>query len=72
MIARLKFWAAALGAVVIALATSWFAGRKAAGTAVKVKRLEDAVDAHEVRNEVENRIARERDARQRLRDDWSR
>jgi hypothetical protein len=30
----------------------------------------ETIEAHEVRNEVENRIARERDARERLRDDW--
>jgi divalent metal cation (Fe/Co/Zn/Cd) transporter len=72
MIARLKLWAVAAGLVIAALATSWLGGRKAAQTDIKVKGLEDAVDAHEVRNEVENRVARERDARQRLRDDWSR
>lgn len=36
------------------------------------KELENALERHEIRNEVENRITGERDARERLRDDWSR
>ena len=34
--------------------------------------MERALERHDARNEVENRIAADRDARERLRDDWSR
>ena len=36
----------------------------------KLQDAKETIKAHEVRNEVENRIARERDARERLRSDW--
>lgn len=49
----------------------WFSGRKSAKNDAKVKDLEDAVEGHEVRNEVENRIASEHDAARRLRERWS-
>lgn len=71
MIARLKLWAAAIGLVIAALAASWFGGRKAGKTDAKLEEAEDAIQGHVLRNEVENRIARERDARERLRSDWS-
>jgi hypothetical protein len=71
ILARLKLWAAAAGVVLVALAASWFGGRKAGQTDAKLKETEDALDGHVTRNEVENRVARERDARERLRDHWS-
>lgn len=39
--ARLKLWAAAIGVVIAALATSWFAGRKSAQADIKAQELED-------------------------------
>lgn len=60
-----------LGLVFTLLAASWFGGRKSAKTAIKLKEAEDVVKGHVLRNEVENRIARERDVRERLRKDWS-
>lgn len=71
MIARLKLWAAAIGLVVAALAASWLGGRKAGKTAAKLEETEDVVDGYVLRNEVENRVAREPDAASRLRQDWS-
>jgi hypothetical protein len=72
MFARLKLWAAAAGVVIAALAASWLGGRKAGRADSKIEGLNDEVKGHELRNEVENRVALERDARQRLRDDWQR
>jgi len=69
--ARLKLWAVAIGLFVTALAASWFGGRKAGKTDAKLEEAEDAVEGYALRNEVENRVARERDARERLRSDWS-
>jgi hypothetical protein len=70
-------WRALLGVFsnlllsVTALAASWFGGRKSAQTDAKLEEAEDAIQGHVLRNEVENRIARDRDAKQRLRDKWS-
>ena len=72
MIARLKLWAAGVGLVIAAMAASWLGGKRSAKTGVKIDALKDEVKAHEIRNEVENRIAVERDARERLRNDWQR
>lgn len=72
MIARLKLWAAAVGLVVAALLASWFGGRKSARTDTKLEGLEDAVEGYELRNEVDNRIADESDARRKLHADWGR
>lgn len=65
-------WLAGAALAVAALLATWFGGRKAAKSDAKVKSLKEEVRAHEIRNEVENRIASERDARERLRDDWQR
>ncbi len=46
-------------------------GARTAKSDAAIKAARETIKAHEVRNEVENRIARERDAKQRLRDDWS-
>ena len=62
---------AAIVAAIMAGLGLWFSGRKSAKTDAKVKDLEDAVEGHEVRNEVENRIASEHDAARRLRERWS-
>lgn len=61
--------AAAIGTAVT-LATAWLVGRKAGAAGVKAKQAQSTIKAHEVRNEVENRIAVDRDAKQRLRDKW--
>jgi hypothetical protein len=62
---------AALFAAIMAGFGLWLGGRKSAKTDAKVKDLEAAVEGHEVRNEVENRIASEHDAASRLREKWS-
>ena len=72
MIARIKVWAAFIGVVVATLLATWFGGKRSAKTSVKIDALKDEVKAHEIRNEVENRIADDRDAKQRLRDEWQR
>ena len=63
-------WAALAG--LAALVGAWVAGRRSGAVRAENKGLRDTVEAHEVRNEVDNRIAAERDARKRLHDDWSR
>jgi len=63
--------AGAVGAVVL-LTGAWWSGRRSGAVRAKNKGLRDQVDAHEVRDEVENRIARDNDARQRLRERWER
>ena len=72
MIARIKVWAALIGVVAAGLIATWFGGKRSAKTSVKIDALKDEVKAHEIRNEVENRIADDRAAKQRLRDDWQR
>ena len=52
MIARLKAWAALAGLVVVALAASWFGGRKSAQTDAEVERLEDYADTRKRMDEV--------------------
>ena len=47
-------------------------GRADAKAAAKLEAAFDTLDAYEVRNEVDNRIARERLARERLHDRWQR
>ena len=60
----------AIGAIVAAVFAAWVGGRKSAKTAQKLDAAKDLKNAFETRDEVENRIAGERDAHQRLRDDW--
>lgn len=64
------FWRPMLA--VAALVATWLGGRRAAKTDAKVAELKETVEALEDRDEVENRIAVERDSRQRLRDEWQR
>jgi hypothetical protein len=45
-------------------------GRVDAKAKAALRAADEANEAHEVRNEVENRIARDRDARERLRERW--
>jgi len=57
MIARLKLIAAGFGLFFTLLATSWFGGRRAAQTDIKLKQteadLKGALRAKEIENEVE-------------------
>jgi hypothetical protein len=59
-----------LGLFFTLLAASWFGGRKSAQTESKLEEAEDAIKGHVLRNEVENRVARESDVAARLRKDW--
>lgn len=52
MFARLKLWAMGLGFVVVALAASWFGGRKSAQADAKVEGLEDYVETRKRMDEV--------------------
>ena len=61
-------WAAGIA---VLIGSAFLAGRRDAKQGQKVKDLKTEVKSYEIRNEVENRIAVERDARQRLRDEWS-
>ena len=67
-------WLWAIGAGVIALLATWLGGRKSAKTDVKLKAQADTIKAHEVRNEVENRVAIDRGGApvDRLRERWGR
>ena len=59
-------------AAVIALAASWFGGRKAAKSDAKIKDLQREVKAHKTRRDVEDAAAADPDPRERLRADWQR
>ena len=65
-------WIAAAVALLAALGAVWGMGKANGTLRAKNRGLQDEVDAHEVRSEVDNRIAGERDARERLRDGWQR
>lgn len=49
----------------------WFAGKRSNAVRAENKGLRATIETMETRNEVDNRIASERDARSRLRSDWS-
>lgn len=57
MIARLQIWAAAAAMFIIALAASWFGGRKAAQADIKAdraeRRLQTVKEARDVADEIE-------------------
>jgi hypothetical protein len=55
-------------AALLALLAVFGAGRASR----KVNDLENEVQGHEIRNEVENRIARDGNSRERLREKWLR
>lgn len=59
------------GAAFVIIGGAWLAGRREGNQKRETQSLKAEVKSHEVRNEVENRIATERDARKRLHDDWS-
>lgn len=61
-------WAAAAVAVI---GGAFIAGRRDAKQGQKIDKLKAEAEAHDTRNEVENRIAVERDVKRRLRDEWS-
>ncbi len=63
-------WLAVAGAALAAVITAWFGGARSAKTKAENKSLKETVKSHEIRNEVENRVASEPDPRQRLRDRW--
>jgi dienelactone hydrolase len=52
MMLRLKLWAAAAGAFLMALAAFWFGGRKSAQADAKRKEAEDYVDTRKRIDEV--------------------
>lgn len=59
------------GAAFVIIGGAFLAGRRDAKQAERVKDMKATVKAHEVRNEVDNRIAVERDAKRKLHDDWT-
>ena len=65
-------WLAWGGIIIAALSAMWFGGRKSAKTDAKVETMKDEVQGYEVRNEVDNRVAAERDAKRKLHDSWGR
>lgn len=69
---RWKIWGLAALAFVAGMVGLRAAAISRALDRARTKGLEDALHRHDIRNEVDNRIAAERDARERLRDDWSR
>lgn len=60
-----KYIAAGLG-----FAATYLKGRSDAKAKADLRNAKETIEAHEVRNEVDNRIATERDVKQRLRDKW--
>lgn len=64
-------WIGGAVAALVAVLGVWTAGRRSGSVRAENKGLRAEVEAHEVRNEVDNRIATEHDAHKRLRDQWS-
>lgn len=60
-----------LALAVITLFATWFGGRAAGKSAVKIDNLQDEVKAHEIRDEID-RDASTGDAHKRLRQSWRR
>lgn len=65
-------WLAGAAVVALGLVATWVGGRKAGKSAVKLDNLKSEVKAHEIRDQVENRVSDEPDPRERLRSDWKR
>jgi len=63
-------WLAGLGALLAAFFGVWLAGRRSGAEKAEKRGLREEVKSHEVRNEVDNRVASERDAKRKLHDDW--
>ena len=58
-------------AALAALAGAWMAGKRNGAVRAENKGLRATVETMETRNEVDNRIASERDARRKLHDNWA-
>lgn len=61
--------AGAVGAFVLLLG-AWWSGKRSGAVRAENKGLRDTAKGYEVRNEIDNRVAGERDARDKLRTDW--
>ncbi len=61
---------AAAGAAVIGLVLAYVRGGSNAKAKVRAKKDRETIKSHEVRNEVEDDVARGGPARDRLRSDW--
>lgn len=61
-------WAAGIA---VLIGGAFLAGRRDAKQGQKVQDLKAEVKAHDIRNEVDNRIASERDAKEKLMKSWS-
>lgn len=53
MIARLKFWSGALGVLVVALAASWFGGKRKAQTNAKIREVNEYVETRKRLDTIE-------------------
>lgn len=63
----------AAGAFVAGIIGAWLAGHRSASKAQQMDDLQSGVKSHEIRNEVENRIARDGgNPADKLRSDWHR
>jgi hypothetical protein len=60
----------AAGAIATVVAV-WWSGRRSGAVGAENNGLRDTARGYEVRNEIDNRVARERDARDKLRADWT-
>lgn len=59
------------GAAAVIIGGAFMAGRRDANKDDKIEDLTAVNEANEVRNEIDNRIATDRNSRQRLRDEWA-
>ena len=71
ILGRIKLAIGGALAALVALLAAWVAILRNRAVRAENRGLSETIKAHEVRNEVDNRIATERDARQRLRDGWA-
>lgn len=60
-----------LGSLIVGMVLAYFFGGRRVEKEQKAKQERRNKEAEEFRNEVENRIARDGDAKRKLRQDWS-
>jgi hypothetical protein len=63
-------WLAGLLALLAAFFGVWITGRRSGAVRAEKRGLKQEVLGYEVRTEVDNRVAAERDAKRKLHDDW--
>ena len=69
---RASGWLAGAGAILAALAATWWAGRSVGASSARTGALEADIRNREIRDAVDRDVARVPDAAGQLREQWSR